>query len=238
MSQPSHSSSTGPLGPVFYAGLFSALVGFGVFFDHTASIAMPGPDTVLALRTDLERENASAEVVRVAHWAIDSQDHAGMPFVVVDKADARLFAFDSAGRLQGSAPILLGAVRGDGPAVPATPAGRFVADTRLTALGDGIVWANAEASVSLHGVSSASSPGRGRQRLASEAPDDKRISDGSLHVADEFYLEYFSPLRSQASVAYVLPEVLPLQAVFTALTADPPQRTSYAQPVKRTRSPS
>ena len=232
------SSSTGPSGPVFYAGLLAALLGFGLFFDHRASLATDEPQAVLALHADLERESASREVMEVAKWVLDSHDHAGLPFVVVDKTKARLFAFDALGRLRGSAPILLGAARGDGSAVPETPAGRFTADTWRSALGEGLVWVNGNASVSLHGLSSALSPGRARQRLASDVIDDKRISDGSLHVADEFYEEFLGPLRTQASVAYVLPEVWPVREVFSSIAPEKP-RTDIAQRTSRiTRSPS
>jgi hypothetical protein len=233
--------STGPSGPVFYTGLLAALLGFGLFFDHASSLAMAPPESVVALHSDLARARASPDVLQVTRWVIDSQDNAGLPFVVVDKMRARLFAFDAAGRLRASAPILLGAVRGDGPAVPATPAGRFMADTWRTALGDGIVWANADASLSLHGVSSALSPGHGRRRLASDAVEDKRISDGSLHVPDEFYQEHLGPLRQQASVAYVLPEVLHVRQVFGFVDSGPPrqQQTKFVQwPNPQARRPS
>ena len=230
------SSSTGPSGPVFYTSLLATLLGLGVFFDHSASLTKVEPRAALVLHADLARERASKDVLHVAQWVIDSHDHAGLPFVVVDKAMARLFTFDALGRLRGSAPVLLGSARGDGPAVPATPAGRFIADTWRSALGNGIVWVNGDASVSLHGVSSAVSPGRGKQRLASDVIDDKRISDGSLHVADEFYQEYLGPLRHQASVVYVLPEVLPVRKVFSTMA---PADTEVAQrAAANSRSPS
>jgi hypothetical protein len=208
-------SKTGPLGPVFYTGIAVALIGFGLFFDHAATVVtMPSVATETML-SDLARVRASPEVGHVAQWAVESRDHAGLPFVVVDKARARLFAFDGSGRLLASAPVLLGASRADGPAAPAaTPAGRFVAATWLSVHGNRIVWINGEAAVSLHGIPSGVSPGRGPQRLASDDVGDKRISDGSLHVAGQFYRDYLSPLEAQASVVYVLPEVLPVREVF------------------------
>jgi hypothetical protein len=38
--------------------------------------------------------------------------------------------------------------------------------------------------------------------------EDRRISDGSLHVPPEFFRQYLDHLRGQRSVAYVLPERL------------------------------
>jgi hypothetical protein len=206
----------GPSGPIFYTALIAALVGFGVFFDHTAATTASSPESVAAMHADLARERASSDVRQVAQWAIDSGDHAGLPFVVVDKERARLFAFDAMGRLRASTPVLLGAARGDAPDVPATPAGRFVTDTWQSALSHSIVWVNGDVALSLHALPSPASPGRALQRLASDRVEDKRISDGSLHVAGEFYQQFLAPLRGQASVAYVLPESQPAYGMFTA----------------------
>lgn len=204
----------GPSGSVFYTALIAAVLGFGVFFDHTAATtALPG-EVSAAVQADLARERASPDVRHIAQWAVDTGDHEGQPFVVVDKERARLFAFDALGRLRASAPVLLGAVRSDSPEVPATPAGRFVADTWQTALGDAIVWANGDVVLSLHALPSSTSPGRALQRLASSQVEDKRISDGSLHVAGDFYRQFLAPLRGQTSVAYVLPEVQWVQGMF------------------------
>ena len=219
---------TGPSGPVFYSVLLAALIGFGLFFDHVATVGSASADNLMALQGDLARARASPAVEHVAQWAVDSQDHSGLPFIVVDKANARLFAFEPNGRLRASAPVLLGASRGDGPAAPAaTPAGRFVAATWLAIGDDGIVWINADAAVSLHGIPSGISPGRGAQRLASEDVEDKRISDGSLHVSGQFYRDYLGAFKGHASIAYVLPEVLPVRDVFSSHGA--PWDFSFAQ---------
>lgn len=206
---------TGPDSPVFYAGLLAALVGCGLFFDHTAANTLPEPEAVAALHRDLARERASPEVRQVAQWVVDTQDHEGMPFVVVDKERARLFAFDARGTLLSSTPVLLGAQRGDAAAAPATPAGRFTTDTWRSALAEGVVWVRGDVALELFAVPSAASPGRGKQRLQSDRVDDKRISDGSLHVPDDFYRHYLAPLRGQTSVAYVLPELTPAADMFT-----------------------
>lgn len=228
---------TGPSGPVFYTSLVAALIGFGLYFDHTAMASLP--PGVAALHSDLARERASLQVQQVAQWAVESRDHAGLPFIVVDKVKARLFAFDAAGRLLASGPVLLGASHGDGPtAAAATPAGRFVAATWLPVPGNGIVWINADAAVTLHGIPSGVSPGHGPQRLASDDVEDKRISDGSLHVAGQFYRDYLRPLKGQASIAYVLPEVVPVRDVFS-LDSDPEVRFAQSpRPRAAGRSPS
>ena len=108
---------------------------------------------------------ASAEVRRVAHWVIVSRDHAGLPFLLIDKVSARVFAFDAAGQLQGSAPALLGLAKGDRmlapndatmaqmpPAVRITPAGRGVSRLGLDAEGQPLMILDSDASLSLHPV--------------------------------------------------------------------------------------
>jgi hypothetical protein len=195
--------------------LIGGLMGFGLFFDRTAAMTPARSDAAIAVQADLARERASPDVRQAAQWAIESGDHGGQPFLVIDKQRARVFAFDALGRLRASAPVLLGAVRGDDAEVPATPAGRFVADTWKSATTDGIVWVDGEVALSMHALPSPASPGRALQRLASDRVEDKRISDGSLHVARDFYQEFLAPLRGQSSVAYVLPEMHAVHGEFT-----------------------
>jgi hypothetical protein len=204
-----------PSRPALYAGLAAALIGLGLFYENAARLGAASDGASADLQGALARERASEDVEQVARWAVASQDPAGLPFVIVDKARARLFAFSAAGQLIASAPVLLGTSRGDGPAVPAaTPAGRFVAATWLPVRGDGIVWINADAAVWLYAIPSELSPGHSAQRLASDDVEDRRISDGSVHVAGRFFRDHLSALKAQPSIAYVLPEVLPVRAVF------------------------
>jgi hypothetical protein len=214
-------SHTGLSGPVFYLGLCAAVLSGGLYLDRTSAETAP-PREISALHEDLARERASPDVLEIARWAIASHDHDGLPFLVIDKSRARLFAFDESGRLRAHGPVLLGAAPGDTPAAPATPAGRFVADTWLSGRGEAIVWVHEGVTVSLHAAPSPASPGRAQQRLESGRVEDKRISDGSLHVAGDFYREHLAPLHGRASVVYVLPEAGPAREVF-ALAAREPQ---------------
>jgi hypothetical protein len=186
-----------PSSPVFQTSLVAALIGFGLYFDHEATSA-PSEQTLTQLRAQLVRERAAPEVQQVAAWAVDSSDHAGLPFVVVDKARARLFAFDQSGHLQGSAPVLLAASCEDGPAAAATAAGRFVADPRRSAARDGIVWVRAGVLL-------------------------------SLNVPRDFYRDHLSRLRTQQSVAYVLPDGAPWQQVFGAPRPRGETQLTFAQ---------
>jgi hypothetical protein len=223
---------------LFYFMLTSSVIGAGFAFDRLAHTGPAALDTHSALQADMARENASPEVRRVAHWAVDSNDHASLPFVIVDKTHARLFAFDGTGRFQGSTSVLLGSQRSDGEGAAITPAGRFSMDSWLSARSDGIVWVNGDTLLSLHGADAVVPPGRARQRLASAVVEDKRISDGSLHVAPEFYRQYLALLRSHASVVYVLPETRPVEQVFSLYGEVPPHALAQALRTSGNRRPS
>ena len=102
----------------------------------------------------------------VADWVVDSGDNCSMPFVIVDKVDARVFVFQADGRLTGSAPALLGLAKGDTsvpgignrklsdvlPEERTTPAGRFVASLGHNFKGKDILWVDYDSAVSLHRV--------------------------------------------------------------------------------------
>lgn len=172
---------------LFGCAVLGATLGFGLLFDNMADAS---DARLLARRT------------------VVAQDHRGLPFLIIDKARARLFAFDAKGELLASTPVLLGASHGDEPGAAATPAGRFEA-YRPWHAPDGLLrWVSPRGELLLRSDSSPLTPGRARQRLASPQLEDRRISDGSLHVPPEFFRQYLDHLRGQRSVAYVLPERL------------------------------
>ena len=59
-------------------------------------------------RANFEGQRKSRDAQHVADWVLDSRDNYGMPFVIVDKMDAKVFVFDADGQLRGAAPALLG----------------------------------------------------------------------------------------------------------------------------------
>ncbi len=171
----------------------------------------------------------SAPARQVAAWAVRSQDHLGRPFVVVDKAQARVLVFDAQGRLSASSPVLLGAARGDHsvpgigqrkmadirPHERTTPAGRFVAEPGRNAQGEDIVWVDYDAAVSLHRVRATNPRERRLERLASATPADNRISYGCINVPATFYDHHIRPVFTKArGMVYVLPETQTLSETF------------------------
>ena len=105
-------------------------------------------------RANFEEESKSRNTQHVADWVVDSGDNSGMPFVIVDKIDAKVFVFYTDGRLRGAAPVLLGLAQGDDsipgigdrklsdirPEERTTPAGRFVAALGYNYNGKDVLW--------------------------------------------------------------------------------------------------
>jgi hypothetical protein len=165
----------------------------------------------------------------VADWVVHTGDHAGMPFLLVDKVQAKVFAFDGRGRPMGVAPVLLGLGLGDDsspgigdrrlstitPAERVTPAGRFLASLGENLGGKDVLWVDYEAAISLHRVDTATPAERRLQRLATPSAGDNRISYGCINVPVAFYETVVRPLfRGTVGVVYILPEARGLEEVF------------------------
>lgn len=175
-------------------------------------------------RVDLGSEAASADARRIADWALASGDSLGLPFLIVDKREARVLAFDAQGRMRASAPALLGLARGDtapadigtrrladiAPHERVTPAGRFVARLGRD-LSDEVLWVDYAGALSLHRVVKGKPAERRAQRLASPAAHDNRISYGCINVPAAFYDAVVRGLFAPANgIVYILPEATPL----------------------------
>lgn len=180
-------------------------------------------------RADMGQESASRDSRQVADWVVSSGDNHNMPFVIVDKIDAKVFVFDVGGRLVGAAPALLGLARGD-HSVPGigdrklstiredertTPAGRFIASIDRNLHGSEILWVDYDAAISLHPVITTEPEERRLQRMESLDPLEHRISYGCINVPDNFYKRIVSPVfKGTGGVVYVLPEVVAIKDVF------------------------
>lgn len=180
-------------------------------------------------RANFEGESASRDARHVADWVVDSGDNRGMPFVIVDKKNAKVFVFYADGRLRGAAPALLGLARGD-DAVPGigdrklssirpeertTPAGRFVAALGRNLLGVEILWVDYDAAISMHQVITTNPKERRLERLATPTPLDKRISYGCINVPAKFYKNVVRPaFTGMNGIVYVLPETRSAREVF------------------------
>lgn len=188
----------------------------------------------------LQREAASGEVHYVAGWVARTSDNQAQPYIIIDKVDARVYVFDAAGRLQGTAPALLGMVQGDGsaagvgnralsaigPADRTTPAGRFAASLGRDLKGQDILWVDYDTSLALHRVVKGTPAERRVQRLESATALDNRISYGCINIPVAFYEAFVRPAFTHSSgVVYILPEMSTASEMFkpggAAPTAEP-----------------
>jgi len=180
-------------------------------------------------RAEFEQEHKSRNAQHLADWVVDSGDNRGMPFVIVDKIDAKAFVFNADGRLRGAAPVLLGLARGD-DAIPGigdmklsdirpeervTPAGRFVASLGLNFHGKDVLWVDYDGAVSMHRVVTHNPKERRLERLASRNPLDHRISYGCINVPVKFYEDVVSPsFTGTHGIVYVLPDTRSISEIF------------------------
>jgi hypothetical protein len=172
---------------------------------------------------------APEAVKKMADWVFNSRDNRGLPFVIVDKPEAKVFVFDKSGRILGAAWALVGLTHGDDtvpgigtmplaqitPDMRTTPAGRFVA-----ALGNDlgkldVLWVDYPNAVSLHRVINTNPAERRLERIVSQVPVEHRISYGCINVPAQFFDSVVEPtFKDTKGIVYILPEVKEMRAVF------------------------
>jgi hypothetical protein len=173
-------------------------------------------------------EAKSGDARDTANWVVMSQDNHALPFVVIDKVNAKVFVFDAAGTLRGAAPALLGMAQGDDsipgigqrklatitPAERTTPAGRFEAALGRD-LEQDVLWVDYDAALSLHRVIAGRRQDHRAERLSSVTASDNRISYGCINVPAKFFDDIVKPLFvATVGIVYILPETKPLRTVF------------------------
>lgn len=201
-----------------------------------ADASAPAASAGRATAADFRGEAASDDARRVADWVVQARDNQALPFVIIDKKRARVFVFDSDGRLRGATLALLGRARGDDsaagigtrrlhairPEERTTPAGRFVASLGRDLQHD-VLWIDYDASLSMHRVITGDPGDHRLQRLGTSSPRDKRISYGCVNVPAKFYDDVvLSTLGRTNSIVYILPEVKSIREVFAISDVDLP----------------
>lgn len=171
----------------------------------------------------------SADARQVMSWVARTGDNRGMPFVIVDKGDTRVFVFDGQGRLLGATSALLGLARGDDSAagigqrkladIPpeqrTTPAGRFVASLGRGLPDKDLLWVDYDTALAIHRVLAANTAEHRLQRLASASPLSHRITFGCINVPARFYDDVVRPAFTGTSgIVYILPETRTVAEVF------------------------
>ena len=207
-------------------GLVALLANSAIYAAGVASPALAG----------FSQQGASTAVKYVQAWIADSGDNHRTPYLIVDKVNARVFAFDARGDFLGAEPVLLGLGRGDSitagtgnqtlstirPQDRATPAGRYVAALDLDVRGKPILLIDYGASIALHPVVTNNPSERRVQRLGSATSDDNRISYGCINVSLKFFNDVVSPLFTRiGGVVYILPERGKASETFGSYDVDP-----------------
>jgi hypothetical protein len=213
--------------PVIISGTLLSLLASAACLSPATAGRAPEPRAV-----SFGAETASPDARAVATWVTGTRDNRGLPFVIIDKVDAKVFVFDASGRLLGAAPALLGLGRGDDsvpgighrklatirPEERTTPAGRFEASLGNDFDQD-VLWVDYETSLSLHRVIVGRVADRRHARLASPTPLDNRISYGCINVPAAFYDAIVAPaFRNTVGIVYILPESRPIESVFAMNT--------------------
>ena len=205
---------------------FATALCLGLAAPAQAQVAAP------SARADFAGERVSADARRLADWVVAAHDNAGMPFIIIDKKAAKVFVFDTKGRLSGAAPALLGLAVGDdvaagigdrtlaeiAPEDRVTPAGRFIASLGRDMGPNDVLWVDYKSGVALHRVITTNPKEHRLQRLASNSPAERRISYGCINVPARFYDKVIDPAFAATSgVVYILPETRPIEQVFVQL---------------------
>jgi len=180
-----------------------------------------GIQTAEPMQVSLDRvKAASPEVQMTLDWIAASKDNAGLPFIVVDKTNAQVYAFTPYAQLKATAPILLGGGTGDvvlvSPddpmsAIPVqkriTPAGRYRSYLVTDTHGKVILNIDARNLISLHIVAKGTPAQRRAERLASVTSADNRVSFGCINVPPKFFTNIVSPdFGPRQGMVYILPE--------------------------------
>lgn len=187
-----------------------------------------GPDAAVDV-------TASSTADQIETWIRETADNQGLPFLIVDKINARVLVFDREGQRLGEASVLLGLTQGDvsppgigdrplssiGPEDRITPAGRFLASMGENLGGKQILWVDYATALSLHPVITTRPADRRLQRLATTTAQDNRISYGCINVPVKFFEEVVQPaFDATVGVVYILPETRSIEKdYFTAARA-------------------
>ena len=194
-----------------------------------------GIQTAAPVEAPLDRlQAASAEVLDTVQWIAASKDNAGLPFTIVDKVNARVYAFTPFAQLKATAPVLLGGgvgdvvlVSPDAPmsAIPVqkriTPAGRYPSRLVIDNHGKTVLLIDGPNLITMHIVAKGTPAQRRAERLASATSDDNRVSFGCINVPTAFYNTVVSPAFSGTEgIVYVLPEIRSVREVFGSYDVD------------------
>jgi len=224
----------------------AAFAAFAIGAPQAAAAQQPQPAADEPTSESPPPDARPDTVAKVTNWVVASHDNGDLPFIVIDKDGAELFAYDASGQPLGQAPVLIGITKGDesSPGVGdrelsnipvadrTTPAGRFVAKFGPARGHKPVLWVDYADAVSLHAVITANKKERRLQRLKSATAEDNRITFGCINAPTAFYENVVRPLFMEAGgVVYVLPDTKSLGEVFPTMGS--PVQAEVASEVAR-----
>jgi hypothetical protein len=196
---------------------------------NVAPLAVPAPELPVLTAADFGAIQPTPATRQMADWVVMRRDNGRMPFMVLDKHDARLYVFQPNGQLIDQTPVLLGSAHGDEtypgigdvpidqvkPYQRTTAAGRFVTRPGLDADHTDVVWLDYDAALAMHRVINKVKSERRLERIASADARVRRISWGCINIPIPFFDAYISPVFGKRSgVTYVIPERKTFAQVF------------------------
>jgi hypothetical protein len=211
------------------ARILGALALIAATFSSLFTSSALAAESAGLIRADFGGQTVASDVHHIADWAVHSRDHKGLPFIIVDKVNAKAAAFDRTGRLIEVTPILLGMGVGDifpsevlnmnmlqtRPSQRVTPAGRYFAEEDLDIKGDNVLWVDYDKAIAIHKIPPKKTKQRRHERMASPNPAQHRITYGCINVPPGFYDRVVhAQFSSKGGIVYVLPDSTPLKAVF------------------------
>ena len=217
------------------AGLFGLLLaGYG------ARHAVASDDASVPHLANFGHHRASQDARYMANWVVYEGDNRErgdrrLPFVIVDKKEARVYVFDASGTLRGEAPALLGRGRGDtalpgigatelsgiAPRDRVTQAGRFVSSLGPDSHGEDVLWLDHDGGLAMHRVITTNPKEQRLHRLATPSPLDNRISWGCINLPVKFFKQVLHPVFKEShGIVYILPETKPIEKVFESYDAE------------------
>ncbi|MEA3390264.1 L,D-transpeptidase [Sphingobium sp. CCH11-B1] len=175
------------------------------------------------------------QAARILNWVTGAADNKALPYVVLDKAAARIWLYDGKGKRIADAPVLVGIALGDdatpgvgakslaeiGPAEKTTPAGRFLAKFGVAAGKTRVLWVDYATSVALHTIPPGNPKEKRVDRMLSPDIADNRITFGCINVPKAFYAKVGPLFRKKGGYVYILPDAKPIEEVFPQLHAYP-----------------
>lgn len=171
----------------------------------------------------------SLDAKNLADWITESSNNQDLPFIIIDKRQAKVFTFLADGRLYKASSALIGATVGDdvAPGVGqkklseikveerTTPAGRYEVQIGMSPNKSELLWIDYESGLSMHPVVTSNPLEQRLQRLLSSDLSGRRITYGCVNVSSLFYQEVIHPtFKNSSGIAYILPEVHSIEAVF------------------------